>query len=73
MKKALKLPKGWTEKRVQSVIRYYDNQTEEEAIAEAEEVFGKGGYAVMEIPRILVDKVRALIAREAKSKRSKAA
>ena len=31
-----KFPPGWDEKRVQRVIDYYENQTEDEAVAEAE-------------------------------------
>ena len=31
-----KFPPGWDEERVQSVINYYENQTEDEAVAEAE-------------------------------------
>ena len=31
-----KFPPGWDEQRVQSVIDYYENQTEDEAVAEAE-------------------------------------
>ena len=30
-------PPGWNEERVQSVITYYEQQTEDEAVAEAEE------------------------------------
>ena len=29
-------PPGWNEERVQSVIDYYENQTEDEAVAEDE-------------------------------------
>jgi len=31
-----KFPSGWDEERVQSVIDHYENQTEDEAVAEAE-------------------------------------
>ena len=31
-----KFPPGWDEKRVQSVIDYYENQTEDETVAEDE-------------------------------------
>ena len=31
-----KFPPGWDEERVQSVIDYYENQTDDEAVAEAE-------------------------------------
>ena len=52
-------PPGWNEERVQSVIAYYDQQTEDEAIAEDEtasqnefsmlmEVFTELGPAVWE-------------------------
>lgn len=29
-------PEGWDKEKVQEIIDYYDNQTDEEAIAEAE-------------------------------------
>ena len=31
-----KFPPGWDEERVQSVIDYYENQTEDESVAEDE-------------------------------------
>ena len=31
-----KFPPGWNEERVQSVIDYYENQTEDETVAEDE-------------------------------------
>ncbi len=34
-----KFPPGWDEERMQKVIDYYENQTEDEAVAEAEEAF----------------------------------
>ena len=54
-----KFPPGWDEERVQSVIAYYENQTEDEVIAEDEaasqnefsmlmEVFTELGPAVWE-------------------------
>ena len=54
-----KYPLDWDEKRVQRVIDYYENQTEDEAVAEAEaksqnefamliEVFAELGPAVCE-------------------------
>ena len=35
-KKQNQFPEGWDEARVRAVIDYYENQTEEDAIAEAE-------------------------------------
>ena len=32
--KQSKFPLGWNEERVQRVIEYYENQTEDEAVAE---------------------------------------
>ena len=37
MKKQNEFPPGWNEEKVQSVIAYYDQQTEDEAVTEAEE------------------------------------
>ncbi|MDQ1327925.1 MAG: hypothetical protein QG641_1210, partial [Candidatus Poribacteria bacterium] len=34
-----RFPTGWDEKRVQKVIDYYENQIEEEALAEDESAF----------------------------------
>ena len=62
-----KFPPGWNEERVQSVIDYYENQTEDEAVAEDEaasqnefsmlmEVFTELGPAVWEwVLEFLVD------------------
>lgn len=62
-----------TEKDVLKLIEELENQTEDEAIAEAEAVFGKNATTVIEIPRRILPQVRAMIAREAKAKRPKAA
>ncbi len=37
MKKQNEFPPGWNEERTQNVIAYYEQQTEDEAVAEAEE------------------------------------
>lgn len=36
MKNTKEFPPGWDEERVQAVIRHYDSQTEDEAVAEDE-------------------------------------
>ncbi len=56
-------PPGWDEERVQKVIDYYENQTEDEAVAEAEEAFRNELVTRMEIPTDLVSVVRGLIAK----------
>lgn len=43
-------PPGWDEERVQKVIDYYENQTEDEAVAEAEEAFRNEFVTKVEIP-----------------------
>ena len=56
-----KYPEGWNQERVQRVIEHYENQSEEEAIAEDEAAFEQG-YAVMQVPLELAPVVRQLIA-----------
>jgi hypothetical protein len=34
-------PKGWNRKRVEAVVRHYENQSEDEAVAEDEAVRSK--------------------------------
>ncbi|MGK7924467.1 MAG: hypothetical protein AB4290_04300 [Spirulina sp.] len=56
-------PKGWDEKRVQSVLSYYEEQTEDEAVAEDEAIFQNNSTTLMQIPIELVPMVRELIAK----------
>ncbi|MBF0567835.1 MAG: hypothetical protein HQK95_03110 [Nitrospirae bacterium] len=56
-------PPGWDEKRVHGVLAHYEQQTEEEAVAEDEAVFDKHVLTVMEVPNDLVPAIRELIAR----------
>jgi len=59
------LPKGWTAKRVREVAAYYDNQSDEAAIAEAEAQYNAIDYTMMQIPNKLVPAVRKLLAKKA--------
>jgi len=63
MKKEVKnqFPPGWDEARVRDVIEYYENQTEEEAVAEFEAAFADS--TMIAVPPPLVPEVRELIAR----------
>lgn len=54
-------PKGWDEARVRSVIDHYENQTEEEALAEDEAAFNDPTQTPMMVPRELVPEVMRLI------------
>jgi hypothetical protein len=58
-----KLPPGWDEKRVQRVIAHYENQTEDEAVAEDEAAFNDESQTVMIVPTDLVPAISQLIAR----------
>ena len=53
---------GWDEARVQRLLAHYEEQSEEEAVAEDEAAFADQTQAVMEIPLELVPAVRALLA-----------
>lgn len=57
-----KFPPGWDEKRVQSVISYYEQQTEDEAVAEAEAGLQDESITLMEVPTELMPVVLKLIA-----------
>ena len=65
MKKQNEFPPGWNEERVQSVIAYYDQQTEDEAVAEAEAALQNESSMLIEVPIELVPAVRELIAKHA--------
>ncbi|HZL35761.1 MAG TPA: hypothetical protein VFC78_10665 [Tepidisphaeraceae bacterium] len=59
-----KYPKGWNRKRVEAVIAHYENQTDEQAIAEARAAYHDPATTMMAVPIQLVQKVQRLIARE---------
>ena len=56
-------PPGWDAKRVQRVLAHYEDQTEEEAVAEDEAALVDQTQAMMEIPLELVPVVRELLAK----------
>ncbi|MGH2566719.1 MAG: hypothetical protein ACRDGA_00145 [Bacteroidota bacterium] len=58
-----KFPPGWNEERVRKVMADYEQQSEEEAVAEDEAAFGDPKETVMEVPKGLVPAVRDLIAK----------
>ena len=63
MKKQSKFPPGWDEARVRRVLAHYEEQTEDEAVAEDEAAWENQTQTVMEIPNRLVPIVRELIAK----------
>lgn len=56
-------PPGWNEERVRRLIAHYEEQTEEEAVAEDEAAFEDETQVSMMIPVELVPAVRELIAK----------
>jgi len=58
-------PKGWNRKRVLAVAKYYENQSDEEAMAELEAAFDNEESAMMQVPLKLVPEVRKLLAKRA--------
>ena len=63
MKKQSKFPPGWDEERVERVLAHYENQTEEEAVAEDEAAWEDSSQTFIEVPNDLVPAVRELIAK----------
>lgn len=61
--KQSEFPTGWDEERVRRVLAYYEQQTEEEAVAEDEAAFEDHNKTVMDVPLELVPVIRELIAR----------
>jgi len=61
--KRQKLPRGWDEERIRKVLAHYENQTEDEAVAEDESAYEAEGQTVMIVPTDLVPAIRRLIAR----------
>jgi hypothetical protein len=62
-----KFPRGWDEERVRKVLAHYENQTEDEALAEDEAAFEAEGQTVMIVPTDLVPAIRQLIGRRGKA------
>jgi len=69
MMKQAKFPPDWDQARVDRVLKHYEGQSEEEALAEDEATFKDGTQTIMEIPNELVPLVRELIAKH-QAKRS---
>lgn len=58
-------PPGWNDERVRKIIEFYDNQSDEEAIAEDEAAYEDTNQTFIKVPTELVGEVRDLIARRA--------
>jgi hypothetical protein len=60
--KQSKLPKGWDDSKVQSVISHYKSQSEDDAVFEDMATLDDRTQTLMEVPKDLVSVVRELIA-----------
>lgn len=58
-----KFPPDWYEERVRKVLAHYEEQTEDEAVAEDEAMFDNATHTVMKVPHDLVPVIRELIAK----------
>lgn len=65
-----RFPPGWDEERVRRVLAHYEQQTEEEAVAEDEAAFEDSTQAIVEVPKALVPAIRELIAKQKKPHRT---
>lgn len=64
-------PRGWTRQQIKELADHYDNQTEDEAVAEAEAAFNDPRQTVMLVPCELVPEIdKLLAAHNARRKRS---
>jgi len=68
--KQRKFPRGWDEQKVRRVLRHYEQQTEDEAVAEDEAAYEDSTQAIMEVPKELVPTIRELIAKHKRSRRA---
>lgn len=58
-----RFPPGWDEERVRKVLMHYEEQTEDEAVAEDEAAFEDRTQTVIEVPTALVPEIRELLAK----------
>ena len=58
-----RFPPGLDEERVQKVLAHYEEQTEDEAVAEDEAAFEDSTQTMMQVPHALVPAIRELIAK----------
>jgi hypothetical protein len=66
-------PPGWDEARVRRVLAHYEQQTEDEAVAEDEAAFESQTHTVMGVPNELVPAIRELLAKHAAADRPRPA
>ena len=73
MKKRNKFPRGWNEARVKAVLKHYEAQSEDEAVAEDEAAFRSRAQTVMVVPKKLVPAITKLITKQSGRRDKRAA
>jgi len=58
-----KYPTGWDEARVKRVLAHYEQQSDDEAVAEDEAAYESTTHTAIEVPVDLVPAVRELLAK----------
>lgn len=61
--KQASFPPGWDEARVRRVLEHYEQQSDDEAVAEDEAAYESTTHTAMEVPVDLVPAVRELLAK----------
>ena len=69
MKETSKFPPGWDEERVRRVLEHYEQQSDDEALAEDEAAYESTTHTVMKVPIDLVPAVRELLAKRRQADR----
>ena len=65
-----RFPPGWNEERVRKVLAHYEQQAEEEAVAEDEAAFEDSTQTVIKVSKELLPAIRELIAKHKESRRA---
>jgi hypothetical protein len=63
-------PAGWNEERVRKLLRHYETQTEEEAVAEDEATLRRRDQTVLVVPKRLVPTITRIIAKAGQREQS---
>jgi hypothetical protein len=63
-KKTQPYPEGWDEERVRKLAEYYENQTEDEQVAEHEAALRAEGNTIVVVPNELVPEIIKLICKK---------
>lgn len=58
-----KFPEGWDEERVRKVLAHYEDQTDDEGVAEDEAAYENRTQSLVEVPVELMPTVRELLAK----------